>query len=79
MSAVVADGLDRTVLECFVALGLFFGILRLLEADVVIFIVAHSEVTRCSVGANLAENTLSVDIKLSWDIVFPFIFFKCHY
>ena len=60
---VVADGLYWAVLHRFVALLEFFLVVRLLVADVMVFVVAHAEVVRSGIRADTAQNALRIDIK----------------
>jgi hypothetical protein len=85
--SVVADGLDWTVLQRFVALGKLVIGVGLLVANVVILIVAHPKVIRSSVGADRAQDALFIDKKgdtltadsgFTANVVFPCFFFIGH-
>ena len=61
--SVISNGFDRTVLHGLIALLKFILIFRLLVANVVILIVAHTEVPRSCIGTNGTQNALHIDIE----------------
>jgi hypothetical protein len=74
LGAVVAYCLDRAGVERFLAEFQFFGSFRLLvNVGVAVFVVA-GEISRRSITADIAIDTLRVDVKFAPDIVGQFVF-----
>ena len=76
--AVVTDRLDRATLEGLRAKRDILRGCRLLDDKGVTAVVIAAEESRCRLSAQIAVDTLLIDIELTGSVRGPFFSFICH-
>ena len=78
LGAVVADSLNRAAFEGFLTESDIIFSRRLLVDERVTSIVVAREEIRRGFAAEIAVNTLLIDVELTCYICFPLVVFVCH-